>query len=275
MVIDPNDLSAFDNTPDETLYGLSSRDLLALCHFPFMKSSPIKIRPDIHNEVLDQLPFFRLCEHLLAIVAPEKGLKLTTHGNLPLAIVKELYTKGKLNDPLVETGIIKRWREQEIMSIAAARQVCTMAGLIKKRNNRLSLTKQGHKLRTNRQALLSKVLITHAYDFFTSQFDGYPDHATGQFGSHVVWYLLLKYGSQSRPTRFYAEKYQTLFPDLLTPFGSPYASPFDQFCRCFEIRTFTRFNDWWGFTETTEYRFGEIATTKRTEYLQGVLEFVR
>lgn len=62
---------------------------------------------------------------------------------------------------------------------------------------------------------------------------------------------------------------------LLTPFGSPYASPLDEFCGCFEIRTFARFNDWWGFTETTEGRFGEIATTKQTEFLPGVLEFIR
>jgi len=275
MVIDPNDLSVFDNTPDETLYGLSPRDFFALCTFPFKKASPLKIRPAISGDVMDRLPFFRLCEDLLAILASKEALKLTGNGNLPIAIVKELYAKGTVTDPLVDKGIIKSFREQEIISIAAARRVCTMAGLIKKRQNQLTLTKKGHKLRANRYSLLSKILVTHGYDFSTSQFDGYPDHATGAYGSHVVWYLLLRYGSSPRPTRYYGEKYLSLFPELLTPFGNRHTSAIDQFFRCFEVRTFMRFNDWWGFTETTEARYGEIAMTKQTDLLSGVLEFVR
>src|SRR5690606_38201687 len=69
MIIDPNDLSEFDDTPDENLLGLSYRDLLALQIFPFAQTSPLKIRKHIPVEVLDKLPFFRLCEDLLTIVA--------------------------------------------------------------------------------------------------------------------------------------------------------------------------------------------------------------
>lgn len=275
MVIDPNDLSGFDRTPDETLYGLSQRDFFALCHFPFMKASPMKIRSAISDDVLDRLPFFRMCEALLAIVARNSSLKLTSNGNLPIAIVKEVYANGTLRDPLVEMGLIKSFREQEIIAIVAAREVCSLAGLIKKRKNQLTLTKKGQKLRGNRYALMSKILIAHGYDFFTAQFDGYPDHATGEYGSHVVWYLLMRYGWQSRTSRYYGEKYLSLFPELITSFSDSHTPAAEQFYHCFEVRTFTRFNDWWGFTETTEARYGEIAMTKQTELLISVLEFIR
>ncbi|MBD1432313.1 hypothetical protein H8B06_05710 [Sphingobacterium sp. DN00404] len=129
MIIDPNDLSEFDDTPDENLLGLSYRDLLALQIFPFAQTSPLKIRKHIPVEVLDKLPFFRLCEDLLTIVAREKSLKLTPKGNLPLKFVRELYDHGAIPDEAIELGITKSFRENEIISIYAARQVCTLAGL--------------------------------------------------------------------------------------------------------------------------------------------------
>src|SRR5690606_40106059 len=98
MIIYPNYLIEFDDTPDENLLGLSYRDLLALQIFPFAQTSPLKIRKHISVEVLDKLPFFRLCEDVLAIVAREKSIKLTPKGKLPLKVVRELYENGVYTD---------------------------------------------------------------------------------------------------------------------------------------------------------------------------------
>ncbi len=274
MIIDPNDLSEFDDTPDENLLGLSYRDLLALQIFPFAQTSPLKIRKHISVEVLDKLPIFRLCEDVLAIVAREKSLKLTPKGNLPLKVVRELYENGAIPDEAIELGISKSFRENVIISIYAARQVCTLAGLIKKRNNALSLTIKGQKLRTDRSALFAKILYAHVWDFDTWQFDGYPDRATGM-GNHIIWYMLLKYGQEERSTMFYADSYLSFFPELIEAFGNDYTTPIVQFLRCFEVRVFYRFNDWWGFTETTNNRHSEANTTKTTSLLPAVLEFAR
>ncbi|WP_134088537.1 hypothetical protein [Olivibacter sp. XZL3] len=275
MVIDPNDLSEFDNTPDENLLGLSYRDVLALSLFPFAPTSPLKIRTYIPDEVLDKLPFFRLCEELLMVIDRENSLKLTPKGNLPLKFVSELYENGNVPDEAIELGISKSFRESDIISIYAARQVCTLAGLIKKRSNALSLTNRGKKLRSDRSALLALILYAHVWDFDTWQFDAYPDRATGGAGNHIIWYMLLKYGQEERPTLFYADNYLQFFPELIDAFGNVYATPIEQFLGCFETRVFFRFNDWWGFTETKNNRYPEANTTKATSFLSAVLEFVR
>ncbi|TYR31778.1 hypothetical protein FXV77_20305 [Sphingobacterium phlebotomi] len=96
-----------------------------------------------------------------------------------MKFVRELYENGAIPDEAIELGISKSFRENEIISIYAARQVCTLAGLIKKRNNALSPTLKGQKLRTDRSALFANILYAHMWDFDTWQFDGYPDRATG------------------------------------------------------------------------------------------------
>src|SRR5690606_18095158 len=110
MIIDPNDLSEFDDTPDENLLGLSYRDLLALQIFPFVLSSQLKMVKHFSLAVLDKLPYFLLCEDVLAIVAREKSLELTPKGILPLKVVRELYENGAIPDEAIELGISKSFR---------------------------------------------------------------------------------------------------------------------------------------------------------------------
>ncbi|MBD1432312.1 hypothetical protein H8B06_05705 [Sphingobacterium sp. DN00404] len=69
--------------------------------------------------------------------------------------------------------------------------------------------------------------------------------------------------------------YLSFFPELIEAFGNDYATPIIQFLRCFEVRVFYRFNDWWGFTETTNNKHSEANTTKTTSLLPAVLEFAR
>jgi hypothetical protein len=138
------------------------------------------------------------------------------------------------------------------------------------------LTKKGEKPLTNRIARVHLILYAHTCDFETATFHRYPDPTIGQYASHAIIYLLLKYGQESRPTSFYAATYLQLFPFLIEPFETEhYSTPMHQFQNCFTIRAFKRFNDWWGFTETETKWFGiEMFTYVQTQ-LSKVFEFNR
>lgn len=53
----------------------------------------------------------------------------------------ELYDKRFLPDEYIENGITKLWKEGDCISIMSARFTAELAGLVKKANNRLTLTK--------------------------------------------------------------------------------------------------------------------------------------
>lgn len=269
------DLAMLDSTPDERIFGLSSRDFVALTHFPFSPFCPIQLQTGIDDRTLDQIPFFRLCEDLMEIIADSGELTLTKLGNLPVKTVRELYHRNPIKDRFLEARNITQIRESDVPSIIVARNVCTLAGLVKKRHNKLSLTQKGKLLPSNRADFSQLIFKTHCLEYDASELDGYPDQATGQVGLLVIWYLLIKYGEIERPTEFYAMKYLALFPDLMAAFKGRVPQPVQSFIFCFEFRAFFQLTDWWNFTQTTEKKWGDPNTVRSLQGLHQFLSFQR
>jgi hypothetical protein len=127
-----------------------------------------------------------------------------------------------------------------------------MAGIVKKRNNKLSLTKSGEKTITDNFNLLKLILETFGNRFNWAYFDLYGSNKIGQLGYGFSLILLHKYGDAKRLDGFYADKYFTAFPDLLAPL--PPEGYKNEYAGCYTLRTFERFLNYFGVIEYEKSR---------------------
>jgi hypothetical protein len=249
----PDDIAAkialLNNTPMDGFLGRSPAEVHLLLYDTFGDNSPVQFRNDIDDPTLDQIPVFRILEDFLKIIQRDRQIKLTPLGALPKKIMVELYGKRYLLEEDIENGITKLWREQDSISIMSARLTAEIAGLVKKRSGKLTLTKTAAKLLDTNNRLQVFQLFFRAFTekFLWSFNDGYPEQPIGQYGWAFSLLMLDKFGNQPKTADFYAAHYLKAFPKFLTFFGSRYTTPERQFFRCYGVRTFNRFFLWFGF----------------------------
>jgi hypothetical protein len=242
-------LILWNNTPVDDYLGLSPTEIYYLVYETFGDKSPIQFRDGIDDILLDQIPLFRIVEEFLKIIQRDKQIKLTPLGALPKKVIVELYDKKFLLEELVERGISKLWREEDSISIRSARFAAEFAGLVKKINGKLTLTKTATKLlETNNRLQIFKQFFQAFTDKFLWSFnDGYPEQPIGQLGWAFSVIMLDKFGDQSQTADFYADKYLKAFPKFISLFRHEYDTPERQFNSCYSVRTFDRFFLWFGF----------------------------
>lgn len=163
----PEDLEAIrhliNNKPEEDFCGLSSNEMHRLLYETFEPNSPLHISQTISDPTLDSLPFFRLTEEFLKIIARHGQIKLTPLGALPKKTLIELYSHRLILEEGVETGIHKLTKEADSLALSALHYNTVFSGLTRKAAGKLILTKEGKRLLTsrNRKVVLLKTL--HAY----------------------------------------------------------------------------------------------------------------
>ena len=205
------------------------------------------INPNDNN--ISEIPLIKQIRFFISQVDCSNGIKLTKAGNLPPLIVKDLYQQGILKDYPIEHGITKLTKETDCNAIVLTRILCEMSGLIKKRNGILTVTKKVSSI-VNTNQLLSLIFSTFTNKFSWAFFDGYPNDDIGQFGWRYSLALISQHGDISRNSEYYAEKYFQTYPHLLTL--KSYDGAIHANYSCYSIRTFDRFLEYFGFTETTE-----------------------
>lgn len=95
----------------------------------------------------EEVPVLRQVLCLCRFIHDENGrLKLTPKGNLPLKVVKEMYEAG-IRDWYFEEYPRQRIQEDEARFVRMARDLATKAGIVRKRNNALVMTRKGDELR--------------------------------------------------------------------------------------------------------------------------------
>jgi hypothetical protein len=267
-----------DNTPIDDFLGLTPTEIHHLLYETFGDKSLVQFNKDINDKTLDQIPIFRIAEEYLKIIQRDKQIKLTPLGALPKKIMVELYDKYFLLDEHIETGITKLWKEEDCISISSARITLELAGLVKKVNGKLSLTKNGTKfiLSENRVQLFKQFFQAFADKFFWGYNDNYTNQPLGQLGWAFTALMLNKYGDQERVADFYAAKFLTAFPIVLTFFSHDISSPKTQFYRCYALRSFERFFLWFGMVTIEKQKvFLDLDTDKlkKSEILNQVFTF--
>lgn len=266
-----------NNTPVDDFLGLSSTEIHHLLYDTFGENSPIQFRKNIDDKTLDQIPLFRIAEEFLKIIYRDKQIMLTPLGALTKKVVVELYDKRFLLEELVEKGISKLWREEDSISIRSARFSTELAGLVRKANGKLTLTKTATKLldTNNRLQIFRQFFQAFTDKFLWSFNDGYPEQPIGQLGWAFSVIMLNKFGDQPQTVDFYADKYLRAFSKFIRFFRPGYSTPEQQFFRCYGVRTFDRFFLWFGFVTVEQQNiFLDLETDKfkRTDLLKSIFE---
>ena len=274
--IEPN-IYHRNNSPMDDFLGLSPSEIHELVYDTFGEKSPVQYRDDIGDETLDQIPLFRIAEEFLKIIYRDKQIKLTPLGALPKKVMVELYDKRFLLDEHIESGLTKLWKEDDCIAIKSARLTAELAGLVKKTNGKLTLTKTGTKLleTNNRLQIFKQFFKAFTEKFSWSYNDGYPEEPIGQLAWAFSIIILDKFGDQPQYIELYADKYLKAFPIFITLFEHSYTTPERQFYRCYGVRTFDRFFLWFGFVTVEKQKtYLDIDTDKykRTELVRSIFK---
>ena len=250
----PDSVQHYNTTPLADFCGLSPAQMHQLLFHPLEPGCVVRLRTEVPNEVLDQLPFLRLTEAFLRLLHREGGIRLTPLGALPLKYLRELYALGFILEPGVETGVHKLHREIDSLALTTLHQTTRLAGLARLARGQLLLTKKGSQLlaASQRPVLWQLVLYTFTARFPWATHDGYASPTVGQLGWAYSVYLLARFGAAVHPVSFYTGHYQRAFPITLVDFAeATYASPAEQLASCHEVRTFERGLNWFGLVEVS------------------------
>jgi hypothetical protein len=241
-----------NNRSKEEFEGLSSAQMHPLLYFDWGKNG-IVINPDNHSG--DTIPMIRQIKYFINIIEGEKEIKLTKTGNLPPAIVKDIYKQGIITDYAIEFGM-KINTEQDVDNITMMKILCEKTGLIKKRNGRISLTKKA--LETLYSAdYFNNLFDVTCHKFNWAYFDSFTSENAGQFGSNYSFYLLTRYGNKWQDETFYADLYFKAFKDLKDE------DEYYMLQAAYTHRTFQRILKPFGFIEYEDKKIerGNIKTT--------------
>ena len=231
--------------------------------------SPITINK-IDDNLYNEIPLFNQIKYLLNIIKDHKELLLTKKGFLPVKIVADIYNQKFIKDYAIEIGITKLYKESDVNTINLTRILIELSPFVKKRNNKLSLTKKGtHAFYNN------NILFNNFFEIFLTQFnwgyyDGYNNEEIGQLGFGFTLILLNKYGNQFRPVDFYANKYLKAFN-----FENDYTNEQLYFAdnpkKAYNLRSFDRCLNYFGLIETQE-KYGESIAIKRSKLFENLFK---
>jgi hypothetical protein len=238
-------MDAENNRPIEDFEGYSPFEMQQLLYSTFGENSPIQLQK-LTTEDYQKIPMLMQVKYLADIIAKAGEIKLTKKGYLPTKIVAELYQQGFLKEEYIEEEIFKLYKEADSMTVNLTRILLEMAGLTKKRFGKLSLTKRGEKIIADDYKLLCRLFETFAKKFNWAYYDGYEENQAGQLGFGFTLILLSKYGKEKRLDSFYANKYYKAFPQILHTFKRTYDTLERYATRCYYLRTFERFLDYFG-----------------------------
>ena len=203
------------NEKMDVFSGLTYKQIKALLEHPLANQSPLAFSSQISDELLDSSPYLRVAEYLISEISAQKELKLTSKGNLPLKIVKAVYELGLARNEGLEAGYVKVQTEEHMMEVHTVRILLELGKLIKKRNNKFSLTQKGTKLiKEGRTALFHRLIEIFLTQFNIGYWDGYGENSIGQSGAGYLIYLLKLLGSTSQSQQLYIQKYNEAFPML-------------------------------------------------------------
>lgn len=231
--------------------GYSPEEMHHLLHFPFESKSPFGLKKLSENDY-EKIPMLKQVKYFLNLIRENKELKLTAKGFLPTKIVKDLYNQGYLEEFHLQSGMSKLYKESDSMTVNLTRILTELSGLVKKRNGKLSLTKNGEKILSDNPKLLELLLKTMTTKFNWAYYDGHGDNQIGQLGFGFSLILISKYGKEKQLDQFYGERYFKAFPNLFEQYmPNTFERKVERSVKCYSLRTFDRFLDYFGLIHIT------------------------
>lgn len=233
--------------------GYSPFEMHHILHFTLEVNSPIKLQKLAESDY-NKSPMFNLIKYFLDLIKNSGEIKLTAKGFLPTKVVQDIYNQGFLEEYIFSSGISKLYKESDSVTVNLTRLLAELAGLTKKRNGKLSLTKTGEGISSNNQKLFELIFKTMTQKFNWGYYDYYEEKEIGQFGYGFSLLLLSKYGNEKHLGSFYAEKYMNAFPQFLESITPTYGTVREYAGNCYSLRTFERFLNSFGLVEIEKQR---------------------
>jgi len=228
--------------PQDNLAGLTPNEVAGLLNTPYDEHhSPMLLNKQIDVELIKQVHFYNDVVKYLTILQKHQPLKLTQKGNLPLFFCQIL-----VDEDICESEYKLFFRQFPIKTeldnfyVHTINIITRIAGLTRKKYNRLLLTKNATKyLKSNSVVeLYLTILKSYTVRCNWTYFDGHLDSAIIQAGFGFSIYLVQKYGAEPRKFKFYADKYLRAFPRLI---NNDFAVDMNTYLRCYYLRVFERF----------------------------------
>lgn len=211
-----------------------------LIHYPFEPNSPIALLKGTDSDY-DKIPILNQVKYLLNRINETKSIKLTQAGYLPTKLVRVTLDQNflNLNDP--ERNFIAN-KELDSPFLHLTMNLMTISGLIKKQNGTISLPAKTKRILDNNEALFRKIFETFVLKYNWAYNTWGNEEKIGQLGFGFTLVLISKYGNIYRPYSFYAQKYFTAFPALLSSVNSLYGSSQEFAYEIYRLRSFTSQN---------------------------------
>jgi hypothetical protein len=238
--------------------------LVVLLEDPLSPISPLQLRAGLKDEDVAHLPMVRLVQALLNAIQGAKTLKLTPKGNLPRALVKDLYDLRLFPDEYVDKGTVKLLGEENFIVLNTAHSLCRISKLVQKRNGKANVTKKGSQMLQSPALLYQELLQTYAlqYNWAYTERWSMENESNGQVGWSFLMYELLRQGDTPKSDKFYSKLYFDFFLQLLDGYAdSQYFSAHRSGEIYVRSRFFKRFGGLFGLIEVvseTKDRYGLV-----------------
>lgn len=254
--------------------GYSPYEMQRILYNTFDQYSLIKLKR-LQEDDYKLIPIINQVKYLANIVSRAGEIKLTNKGFLPTKVVAELYNQGFMKEYYIEKGFLKLYKEMDSAGVHVTHVLLTLSGLVKKRNNKISLTKNGEKILSDDCELFRLILKTYVEKFNWAHLDYYGDNKVGQLGFGFSLILLNKYGNEKRIDTFYSQKYFNAYPTLLYNISDNTYSPKERYAaNCYSVRTFDRFLNFFGcITIEEERKMDSKKYITKTEIFNKMFEF--
>lgn len=238
-----------NNDGIEQFFGLSPNDMQKVLYVPFSLSNTLFVfKPD--EECLKEHPFLKEVLFFLKKLKDLGELKGTQLGNLPRNFVQEFY---HLFHSQEGHGLIP-YREEDLYQLSRLKTVLMECKVIKKRNNKFSLTQKGLKvLEANSQTeLFSELVTSWARSYNWAHDDRMNQILFIQQSAVFNFYLLHKMAQDWVLDEELGNAYLNAFPFLAEEVKSSFWGPKKEIRSAFVLRFLERFCLPLGFVEKRE-----------------------
>lgn len=257
-----------NNTALTVFEGYSPFEMQFVLYDFFNPKCVVQIKKLQEAEYLE-IPIFNQIKFLLNLIKEKGELKLTKKGFLPVKVVASIYEQKYLTDFFVENGISKLYKEKDVPVVHIAKILLELSSLVKKRKDKLSLTKKGLKALESNHMLFESIFKTYITHFNWGYFDYFSDDQIGQLGFGFSLILLSKHGKNLRDASFYSKKY---FKAFKFEKEQSELSFVDSLSSCYKVRTFKHFLHYFGLVFYEASRGFEISHVKKTKLFDKLIE---
>ncbi len=242
-----DDLVVKKNTePISEFLGLSPEQMYCILHKPFTGTTDIlTLNRNLPKENFLDIPIVKETIYFLKRFSELQPLKATAKGNLPLAFAREMHDKF----PEHPNFHYRIRSEEEDSKLSALHHLLDMAGLVKKRNQKFSLTQKGQIVVENGFRIDD---FFHLFETYTIKFnwasrDLYPNLDIIQesflFSCYLLYQKTKTYIQINELTAYFIQA----FPAVLNKVERiPYMEPEEEVRSAFYLRFIERFCEYFG-----------------------------